>query len=378
MTLHHKNTSGCDTHSPAIDDLRNWVKSQWNHLARFLPERIDELAKEHRAAAFQPHSKIGRSTTLVHLVCLWAVGSFSLQICSAFAKACGLASVSAPALQKRFQRMRAFLEAIVAHLMAHRPGKQELGLLGRWKVLLFDATDVSTATHTVKMHWAIDLADLSIHEVVFSPEHPRSGETFANFAIEPGQLCLGDRRYCMAGRIAEIVVRGADVLVRYSRNVPLYADPDKQERLTPAQLVRSATKTAVQETEAWMVPKGGRAVPVRVLAKKLSKDAHKRQIDQLRRSKVKETNESRYFSGYLVMVTTAPKDELNACDALVLYRMRWQIENFQYGYIGKTPLIRSAETGETGTTSGMRTRPTDREASCRTTRPNYRRNCTAA
>jgi hypothetical protein len=309
-----------------VDEIHGWVKSQWNHLARWLHDDLDALAREHKAAAFQAHARIKDASTLTHLVCLWAVGSFSLQACAAFAHAAGLVSMSSVALQRRFVRMQGYLEALLVHLMPDAEEGPALNLLRKWQVLIVDATHVASKAGTCRLHWAMRLADLAIAQIVYDPDRPRLGETFRNFNVRAGQLLIGDRGYCSAVGLLYLHQAKAHGLVRYSRNLALYADAEKKQRLDPLKLARKARTNQVYESVVWIVSKHGHALQVRIIVKKLSTAARQRQREQLKRSKVQSTPYSLTLAGYLILITTLPGAELSVDEALALYRMRWQIE----------------------------------------------------
>lgn len=309
----------------SVDDLTPWLKAQWQYLARWLPSHLDELAREHRAAAFQSHSRIEDASTLLHLVCLWAVGSFSFQVCAAFADAAGLVSMSGVALRKRFGRMNGLLQTIICALVPRGQDSRSLKLRQKWTVLVADATDLFAPNQHSKLLWAMNLADLSIDQVLFDPKRPRMGETFRHFVTRAGQLWLGDRIYCTGVGLAYLRERGAHALVRYSRNLTMYKTADCEKRLDPLELARGSRHGETRTYAVW-IRVGGECLKVRLIAKKLSDTAHKRQIEQLEYSKVQKTPYAEEIAGYLLLITTVPADEMNAREALALYRLRWQIE----------------------------------------------------
>lgn len=325
MALTQINAQDAGFTPASVDDLAPWLKAQWQCLARWLPTHLDQLAREHRAAAFQSHSRIEDASTLLHLVCLWAVGSFSFQVCAAFADAAGLVSVSGVALHKRFGRMTGLLEATISALVPRGQDARSLRLRHKWAVLVADGTDLFAPNQHSKLHWAMNLADLSIDQVLFDPSRPRAGETFRHFVVRAGQLWLGDRIYASGVGLAYLRERGAHALVRYHRKLTLYKTAACEQILDPLELARASRHG---ETRAWSVwiRVGGECFKVRLVAKKLTQAAHQRQIEQLEYSKVQKTAYTEEIAGYLLLITTVPADEMSATEALALYRLRWQIE----------------------------------------------------
>lgn len=309
----------------STDDLASWLKTQWQCLADLLPGHLDELAREHGAAAFQAHGRIEDASTLLHLVCLWAVGSFSFQTCAAFAHAAGLVSITGVALHKRFGRMHGLLRAIVSMLMPQGQDARSRRLRGKWTVLVADATSLVVPTQHTKLHWAMNLADLSIDQVQFHPQRPRSGETFRNFVARPGQLWLGDRIYASGKGLAYLLAHGAHGLARYNRNQTLFTSAACDASYDPLALARRSRRGETREYPVW-IRSGKQCFAARLIVKKLSDAAHRRQIEHFKESKVKKTPYNKALAGFLLLITTVPADEMSAAEALALYRLRWQIE----------------------------------------------------
>jgi hypothetical protein len=309
----------------SVDDLTPWLKAQWQYLARWLPRHLDQLAREHRAAAFQSHGRIEDASTLLHLVCLWAVGSFSFQVCAAFAHAAGLVSMSGVALHKRFSRMTGLLEATICALVPRGQDARSLKLRQKWTVLVADGTDLFAPNQHSKLLWGLNLADLSIDQVLFDPRRPRMGETFRHFVVRAGQLWLGDRIYASGVGLAYLRERGAHALVRYHRKLTLYKTAACEQRLDPLELARTSRHGETRAYNVW-IRVGQERFEVRLIAKKLTESAHQRQIQQLEYSKVQKRPYTIEIAGYLLLVTTVPAEEMSTTEALALYRLRWQIE----------------------------------------------------
>lgn len=328
MALSSRNTSTTSTDSRAVEKLSEYVKSQWRALSQYLPDNLDEMARQHKAMAFQSHSRIDSASTLVHLVCLWAIGSFSLKTCAAFAEATGLGSISAVAWRKRFMRMRSFLESLLDHLISsvEDTSKARAELFARWQVIAVDGTHVPVGTNSIRMHWALDLANNKIHQLLFDPDRPNWGETFRNFSPGNAQLWIADRIYCTAVGLQHLVERGAEAIVRYNRNLTIFDGPEKNKVLDPLELAASVVNGAVRDLSVWVGTKNGTVIPARLVITRLSKSARKRQIAQLVSSKIKVTGYSRKLAGYLLVLTTVDKQQMTGEQVLSLYRLRWQIE----------------------------------------------------
>ena len=328
MALNSKNNSASRSDSPEVEELKTQVISQWQSLRKYLPADLDEMAKRHKAMAFQTHSQIGNASILVHLVCLWTIGSFSLRACAAFAKATGLASISHVAWRKRFIRMQSFLEAVLNHLLSDsgtttQPRDE---LFSKWQVIAVDGTSVPSRWKSIRLHWALDLANNKIHQILFDPSRPNWGETFRNFSPQKAQVWVADRIYCTSVGLRHLVEAGAHAVVRYNRNLTVFADPEKQKELDPLQLAIPIRRGETKDLSVWVGTKKGAVIPARLVITRLSRAAQKEQIFQLYRSKIQVTGYTKKLAGYLIVLTTLEKDEMSGEEVLSLYRLRWQIE----------------------------------------------------
>lgn len=301
----------------------------WGKLSKWLPENLDESAKQHRAAAFQSHSRFKNALDLLHVICLWATTDYSLQTVATWARARQF-EISAPALYKRIGRSKAWLEALLKHLFSQIETENPVRLKGRWHVLLADATVIPFADTKLKMHWAFDVGTMCIQQIHFFFDKLHKGETWCNYKLAANQLWLGDAAYATASQFAHLCAHNAHGLARYSRALRLYETDDlRAPHLDLESLVKPVVRGCPVELTVFIRTVNG-PLKMRIFIKKLSKQAAKNNRDQMkdkvRRQTLNDSVEARVMTNYVILITTMLTEDLSMDEALDLYRLRWQIE----------------------------------------------------
>ncbi len=143
--------------------------------------------------------------------------------------------------------------------------------------------------------------------------------------LPPGALRIADLGYFTLEQIATAQAQGSFVLSRWYPRTALFA-PDG----TPLDLL-GVLRDHAQPTLDWDVVLGStQRVPMRLVAERVPQEV----ADQRRRRIRKEAREKgRPVSAHLlaladwtICVTTVPRAQLTVAEALVLLRVRWQIE----------------------------------------------------
>ncbi len=191
----------------------------------------------------------------------------------------GVAEFSAPALHKRIGRSTAWFETLLHHLFEQVVDTPPIRLQARWQVMIADATDINFANTMLKMHWARDVGTMCIQQIHFCEEQPKKRETIRNYQLDKDQIWLGDCAYGSASQLAALREHGAHGLTGYSRRINVYETIDCSGKPLDLQtLIGSANrKQPVEYTVFINGPKG--PVQVRLIIKKLSKEAAARQRD---------------------------------------------------------------------------------------------------
>jgi hypothetical protein len=134
------------------------------------------------------------------------------------------------AVWKRLHRCTPFLIALLKQLLP----LEELPALPEH--LRFLACDGSTlecpgATGTdYRLHLVMNLCNLSFQEVQIS--ETKQGESLKNYRLHPGEVMVADRGYCSySGILDSVCERGAEVIVRWHHQLPLYAPQEKSRAI---------------------------------------------------------------------------------------------------------------------------------------------------
>ena len=195
---------------------------EWDILAQFLPAGWREAARTE--GALVRAREIDSPDTLLRLILLHAAAGLSLRQTVARAEVAGLAKVSDVALHKRLRSSEPWLRALCRGLLEDARCKLAIPeAFEGFQVRAVDATTVEEpgATGTSwRVHYSIKLPSLECD--FFEVTDSKGGETFKRFPAQVGDVILADRGYCHRPGVADIVLRGAHVVVRLNhQNFPL-------------------------------------------------------------------------------------------------------------------------------------------------------------
>lgn len=306
------------------------VDEDWDYLVSFLPDGWAEQARA--LGALRRARKMASADLLLRVLLIHLAEGCSLRETAVRAEQAGLVSVSDVAVMDRlrqsgpwFQWMnQALIDQLGIHPVAGRPPHR--------RVRVVDGTHVSEPGPTGsswRLHYAIELPALCCSDVQISESVGAGvGESFARFAVAPGDLLLGDRVYGNANGIAHVVDHGGDVLTRFGwQNLPMQdADGDPFDLFGH---LRTLEGTRVGDWPVLLAHDRER-IPGRVCAVKLSRQARERAIRRARRKSQKDgtaiRRETVEAAQYVFVFTTLPQHVCRPSLALEYYRGRWQIE----------------------------------------------------
>lgn len=177
-----------------------------------------------------------------------------------------------------------------------------------------------------RLHYAFDLQDLSCAFAKLTDN--RGGETLRRFALQPGDVALGDRAYGTPTGVAHAQRAGADVLVRINlQNMPLYTAHAKRLSLLPR--LRKLAIGEVRDWRAWVRGTAG-LIPGRLVAVRKSAGAtalaQRRLAQRARKTGEQLQPETHEAAAYVLVFTTLPRRGFSARRVAKLYRLRWQVE----------------------------------------------------
>src|SRR5271155_3365704 len=154
----------------------------------------------------------------------------------------------------------------------------------------------------------------------------KGAEGFERFAVEPGEIRIGDRGYISCRGLRHVLHGGGDFLIRAGWNALRWRCPDGSSFDLFA-----ALRQAGDRLDQWITvvdPKNDEPLRVRLIAARKSPEAaekDRRHIRQQAKRKGK-TPDARTLEAadWIILITSLEGPP--ATDVLALYRLRWQIE----------------------------------------------------
>jgi hypothetical protein len=295
-------------------------------------ELLEEEAREF--GAFQKARKVKCAVDHLRLVLAYCWSRYGLRWAAAWAEAIGLASLSNVALLKRLRNSVDWLEQLVSRLLG--AGAREAGLAaakGR-PVRLVDATSVAKAGRAAResggrwrIHSVFDLA--SERFTAFELTDESEGEVIDRADLVAGEIRVGDRAYLQPDRIAKVLNRGADIVVRAGWNNARWLD-GKANRLDLIALLQKSRGKGVIDRPIWIKGSAKEPIALRLVAIRKPKQARDLSIDKLKRhARDKGRNlrpETLIAAEWVIIVTSLDRDEYPLSAISALYRLRWRIE----------------------------------------------------
>lgn len=278
--------------------------------------------------AFMRPREIRSAVDLLRLILAYCLGEQGLRAVAAWAAAIGLADVSNPAILYRLRQSGDWLTLLIGHVLATAvpdPGKGRL-------IRLIDATTVCKAGPEARQNnrlWRIHAAfDLPIERFgCFELTDEHGGEQLDRLPVVKGEIRIGDRVYTQPARIANVLKRGADVILRAGWRNLRWLDASHK----PIDLHKALQKAGARlDQPIWIACKGGSPLALRLIAARKSRvatEAARRQTHrQGRKSGYTPSRKTLDAAGWFILVTSLPVESYSTQDVLDLYRLRWRIE----------------------------------------------------
>jgi len=264
---------------------------------------------------------------LLRLGLAYGGGLGSLQTVSAWAAQAGLAHLSKVALMKRLVKAADLLIAIAGRLLLAGCKARVPDSIGSRPLRLVDASCISkpgSKGTDWRLHAVFDPARQCFVDLDLSDA--KGAEGFERFAVEPGEIRIGDRGYISCRGLRHVLHGGGDFLIRAGWNALRWRCPDGSSFDLFA-----ALRQAGDRLDQWITvvdPKNDEPLRVRLIAARKSPEAaekDRRHIRQQAKRKGK-TPDARTLEAadWIILITSLEGPP--ATDVLALYRLRWQIE----------------------------------------------------
>jgi hypothetical protein len=259
---------------------------------------------------------------MLHLVAT----NMALRSTAAASSAADLVSVSHVAIHKWFRKAVPFF----SYLLRGLTDTQLRFAPERWAGYLVRAIDATTVQRpgatgvTARVHYCLRLNDMACVQCVLTDE--KVGESMRNFTTAADVLDIADRAYSNPPCIAVAVDQHGDVLVRWNPpSLPLYDSRGRKHN--PSSLLRGLNLGEMKEWTAEVRPKDHDPIHARLVITRLPADKANDARARLRREQGKQaTAQMLYWAGFVMLLTTVPRERLDCIAIAELYCLRWQIE----------------------------------------------------
>lgn len=303
------------------------LPEEWSVLRGWLPQDLDERARRH--GFIQRARGLTDAEQWLRLILMHVAGGLSLEQAAVRAGELGLAQVSGVALFKRLRKAEPWLRDICRHLLdgpQRRIGAQPWP--GRYKVRVVDATDVQEPGDTGsawRLHYSIQLPALLCDH--YELTDCSGGEQLGRFTFSPDELILADRGYCHRAGAAQVLDRGAALLLRWNpATFPLQTKGGK-----PFDLLTRLHSVPELKAREWPVEfcHAGKVRRLRLCVigknRMSAERARNKALRKAQRNGTTPQAESLETTAYIMILCSLPQS-FSTREALDFYRCRWQVE----------------------------------------------------
>jgi hypothetical protein len=177
-----------------------WVDKEWSHILRILPRDLEESARQ--TGCVERLRNVGSAADLLRVMLVYGVSDLSLKDTAAWAKACGIAQFTAPALFYRLEQTEVWLEHILGQLLFENVRVNRCP----FEIRIVDGT-VITGPGSRGTDWVVHMVINAVAGYFESVQitDAKGAETFLRHKLNPGEVVLGDRMYATARGIEHVV-----------------------------------------------------------------------------------------------------------------------------------------------------------------------------
>ena len=287
------------------------------------------LAETARATkAFLRPREIRSAVDLLRLVLGYCLGERGLRATAAWAAAMELADVSNPAILYRLRQCGDWLTLLIGQLLASslpRSGKGRLIRLVDATCVLKPGPEARKKNRLWRVHAAFDLPSERFGYFELTDEH--GGEQLDRIPVVKGEIRIGDRAYLQPARIARVLKKGADVIIRAGWRNARWLDAQGK----PIDLHKELRKAGERlDRGIWIGCKGSAPLALRMIAvrkpRAAAEAARRAARQQGRKSGYTPSRKTLDATSWMILLTSLPAKRYPTDDVLALYRLRWRIE----------------------------------------------------
>jgi hypothetical protein len=290
--------------------------------------------------AFQRPREVKCAVDLLRLVLAYCLGDMGLRLTAAWSEGIGLASLSNVALLGRLRNTVPWLESIVASLLSQssaarsQPAAGTGGAAGRTRLIrLVDATTVRKAGKSARengrlwrIHAVLELPSERFSSFEVTDE--KEAEAIDRVAVVPGEIRIADRVHCRADGLADVIAKGADVVVRASWRSARWLEEDSRTCDIIRELTSSTTGSI--DRPIWLARAKATPLRLRLIAVRMPKAEAVKAVAAARaeaKSKQRAIQPGTLVAAeWVILVTSLAPADYSTVQVLDLYQLRWRIE----------------------------------------------------
>lgn len=305
----------------------NAADESWEILRQFLPDNLDESARQYGALR-RARGQVRNAEMLLRLLLLHVAGGLSLEQAVVRAREHKLVDISAVGLFKRLRSSGTWLVWLTEQLVKKLSSDWDDALWKGRPIRVLDATTIEEPGPTGtdwRLHYSLRLPQLSCDFLELTDAH--GGESLKRLPVAKGDIVLCDRGYSHREGVAQVLEAGADVVVRL--NVGAFPLQDKTGQ--PLDLLRLVAKLRIGQIGEWPVwfEHAGQRYAMRLCVLRKSKAATQRaqrKAEESAREKGHQVRPETLKLAAFVLVLTSLSASWSSALVLELYRARWQVE----------------------------------------------------
>jgi hypothetical protein len=294
-------------------------------VARLIKELPDNYEEK---CAVQRWRGVKNPADLMLLILIHLLNGTSLLETSVIAHTAKLGELSDVAFMKRLAQCKEWFVSICQMLISRNmENYQQPDWLEGKTIVAVDASDVvekGRSRRTYRLHYALDVFKMASLQCKITEQS--AGETLVNFEMKPNMLVIADRMYSNVRGMAHCLNGGADFLLRMRKNSFKTCDVDGNV-IDVLNILKTTEKDSYTDFKAFALNKAGVSVPIRICAKRKTREQIEKTMKRLKflERKGTITDQAKMFNEYIVVVTSLP-DSITAEQVLSVYRLRWQAE----------------------------------------------------
>lgn len=306
------------------------VNEDWQSIVARLggAKALNESARETKA--FLRPREIKDAVDLLRMILAYCLGERGLRLTAAWAASVGLVDISGVGLLYRLRQCGDWLELLIGKVLSSAAPMASRGRLIR----IVDATTVPKAGAAAKKNsqlWRIHSAFDLPHERFghFELTDQKEGERLDRIPVVKGEIRIADRAYLQPERMATVLGRGADVLIRAGWKSARWLDA-KGNLFDLIAALRKASARGLIDQPIWVGRKGGAALALRLVAIKkppeAAAEARRKAHRDAQREGYQLSKQALAAADWVILITSLSPDDFTTDDILALYRLRWRIE----------------------------------------------------